>query len=51
MLITGMAEADIRFIIKGIGNVVFLILSLISAVMTILGPLRKVRLHRWSADQ
>lgn len=50
MLVFGLAEADVKALVTAIGNVVFLFLSIISAVMTVVGLLRKIKMGRWSAS-
>jgi hypothetical protein len=49
MLVTGMADADIKGLIEAVSNVIFLILSLVSVIGVIAGLLRKYNLGRWSA--
>ena len=45
----GLTEADFNDIVGAIVNLVFTVATAFSAVMTVLGLLRKVKLNRWSA--
>lgn len=50
VVFTGLGDAEVNAIIDLIVNIVFWVTSIVSAVVTLYGLVRKVQLGRWSAE-
>lgn len=49
LYVTGIAEADFNIVVEAIVSTIFALSTIVSAVMTVYGIIRKVQFGRWSA--